>query len=57
MNYWENPYERLKDIQNNKPVISTGWKSIDAILYGGFERGTLNIFAAPSGHVFPLTAP
>lgn len=50
MNYWENPYERLKDIQNNKPVISTGWKSIDAILYGGFERGTLNIFAAPSGH-------
>lgn len=50
MNYWENPYERLKDIQNNKPVISTGWKSIDSILYGGFERGTLNIFAAPSGH-------
>jgi len=50
MNYWENPYERLKDIQNNKPAISTGWKSIDSILYGGFERGTLNIFAAPSGH-------
>lgn len=50
MDYWSDPLERLKDIQNNKPAISTGWKSIDAILYGGFERGTLNIFAAPSGH-------
>lgn len=50
MNYWQNPYDRLKDIQNNKPAISTGWKTIDAVLYGGFERGTLNIFAAPSGH-------
>lgn len=50
MNYWHNPYDRLKDIQNNKPAISTGWKSIDSVLYGGFERGTLNIFAAPSGH-------
>jgi hypothetical protein len=50
LDYWKNPYERLKDIQNNKPAISTGWKAIDTILYGGFERGTLNIFAAPSGH-------
>lgn len=50
MNYWENPVARLEDIQNNKPAISTGWKTIDTVLYGGFERGTLNIFAAPSGH-------
>lgn len=50
MNYWENPSQRLEDIQNNKPSISTGWKAIDTVLYGGFERGTLNIFAAPSGH-------
>lgn len=50
MNYWEDPETRLNDIQNNKPAISTGWKAIDTVLYGGFERGTLNIFAAPSGH-------
>jgi hypothetical protein len=50
MNYWEDPEVRLEDIQNNKPAISTGWKAIDTVLYGGFERGTLNIFAAPSGH-------
>lgn len=50
MNYWENALQRLEDIQNNKPSISTGWNTIDTVLYGGFERGTLNIFAAPSGH-------
>lgn len=50
MDYWEDPEVRLDDIQNNKPAISTGWKTIDTVLYGGIERGTLNIFAAPSGH-------
>jgi archaellum biogenesis ATPase FlaH len=50
MNYWKDPKQRLEEIKETKPAISTGWKTIDTVLYGGFERGTLNVFAAPSGH-------
>lgn len=50
MDYWDNPKARLEEIRETKPAISTGWKTIDSVLYGGFERGTLNVFAAPSGH-------
>jgi KaiC/GvpD/RAD55 family RecA-like ATPase len=50
MDYWNDPKKRLEDIKETKPAISTGWKTIDTVLYGGFERGTLNVFAAPSGH-------
>lgn len=50
MNYWDDPKQRLEEIRDTKPAISTGWKTIDSVLYGGFERGTLNVFAAPSGH-------
>jgi replicative DNA helicase len=30
-------------------VISTGWPQLDKVLYGGFGRGQLNIFAGGSG--------
>jgi len=47
--YWENPAERIERVRNQRGGTSTGWKEIDNKLYGGFNRGELNIFAAPSG--------
>ena len=29
--------------------VSTGWPQLDRLLYGGFSRGELNIFAGGSG--------
>lgn len=48
-NYWENPAERIERVRNARGGTSTGWKTIDQKLYGGFNRGELNIFAAASG--------
>ena len=47
--YWESPAERIERVRNARGGTSTGWKDIDNKLYGGFNRGELNIFAAPSG--------
>ena len=47
--YWEDPAERIERVRNQRGGTSTGWKEIDNKLYGGFNRGELNIFAAPSG--------
>jgi len=47
--YWENPMERIERVRNQRGGTSTGWTEIDKKLYGGFNRGELNIFAAPSG--------
>ena len=47
--YFADPRGRLEALKSNNGQVSTGWKSIDAKLYGGFNRGELNIFAAPSG--------
>lgn len=49
MNYWDSPEERLRQIQEQKGELSTGWKSIDSLLFGGFARGELNIWAGGSG--------
>jgi len=49
MNYWDNPKKRLQRILERKGNASTGWLSIDYYLYGGFNRGELNIFAGSSG--------
>ncbi len=38
--------ERLK---NSNGQVSTGWANIDKKLFGGFNRGELNIFAGGSG--------
>ena len=48
-NYWESPSERIERVRNARGGTSTGWKDIDHKLYGGFNRGELNIFAAASG--------
>jgi hypothetical protein len=48
-NYWADPAARIEKVRNNRGGTSTGWKSIDQKLYGGFNRGELNIFAAASG--------
>jgi KaiC/GvpD/RAD55 family RecA-like ATPase len=47
--YFEDPRARLEKIKNNNGQTSTGWPSVDKKLYGGFNRGELNIFAAASG--------
>ncbi len=48
-NYFEDPRTRLEKLKSNNGQISTGWPSVDKKLYGGFNRGELNIFAAASG--------
>lgn len=47
--YWEDPAERIERVRNSRGGTSTGWKTIDSKLYGGVNRGELNIFAAASG--------
>lgn len=47
--YFEDPRARLEGLKSNNGQISTGWASVDKKLYGGFNRGELNIFAAASG--------
>ena len=47
--YFEDPVGRLKAIRDNNGQVSTGWKDLDDKLYGGFNKGELNIFAGASG--------
>ena len=47
--YFENPKARLLSLKDNNGTISTGWKALDKKLYGGFNKGELNIFAGSSG--------
>ena len=47
--YFANPGERIEHVRNQRGATSTGWTGIDQKLYGGFNRGELNIFAAASG--------
>lgn len=47
--YFEDPRMRLEKLKSSNGQISTGWPSVDKKLYGGFNRGELNIFAAASG--------
>jgi len=47
--YFADPRARLEALKNSNGQISTGWPSIDKKLYGGFNRGELNIFCAGSG--------
>lgn len=48
ISYWDNPRERIESVLNAKGQISTGWPTLDWKLHGGFNRGELEIFAAPS---------
>lgn len=47
--YFENPKDRLLRIKESNGQISTGWPVLDDMLYGGVNRGELNIFCAVSG--------
>ena len=47
--YFYDPRSRLMKIKSNNGQVTTGWASLDKILFGGFNRGELNIFAGGSG--------
>ena len=47
--YWADPRSRLEAIKDKNGQISTGWPTLDKKLFGGFNRGELNIFAGGSG--------
>jgi len=47
--YWADPRFRINKYFNSGGQVSTGWPQMDKILYGGFSRGELNIFAGGSG--------
>jgi len=47
--YFEDPRARLEALKNSNGQVSTGWPNVDKKLYGGFNRGELNIFAGGSG--------
>lgn len=47
--YFDNPADRINRYFNSGGQQSTGWPQLDRILYGGFSRGELNIFAGGSG--------
>ena len=47
--YFENPRERLMALKDNNGQVSTGWPALDRKLFGGMNKGELNIFAGGSG--------
>ena len=47
--YFLDPRARLMALKSNNGQNSTGWPSMDRKLYGGFNRGELQIFAGGSG--------
>jgi len=47
--YFADPKARLLALKSNNGQISTGWPALDDKLYGGFNRGELQIFAGGSG--------
>ena len=48
-NYYADPRARLEGIKSTNGQVSTGWAAMDKKLFGGFNRGELNIFAGGSG--------
>ena len=47
--YFADPRGRLMGIKDKNGQVSTGWASMDRRLFGGMNRGELNIFAGGSG--------
>jgi len=47
--YFADPRGRLMALKSNNGQNSTGWPTLDQKLYGGFNRGELQIFAGGSG--------
>jgi archaellum biogenesis ATPase FlaH len=49
LDYFEDPRSRLSALKDNNGQMTTGWPSLDRKLFGGFNRGELEIFAGGSG--------
>jgi archaellum biogenesis ATPase FlaH len=49
MDFWNDPEGMLTRYFDSGGQVSTGWPQMDRLLYGGFSRGELNIFAGGSG--------
>lgn len=49
IDYFADPRERLTALKDSNGQNSTGWSALDKMLYGGFNRGELQIFAGGSG--------
>jgi len=47
--YFADPEGRIHKYFTSGGQVSTGWPQMDRLLYGGFSRGELNIFAGGSG--------
>ena len=47
--YFADPRARLMGLKDKNGQVSTGWPAMDRRLFGGFNRGELNIFAGGSG--------
>ena len=47
--YFSDPRARLMRIKDKNGQIKTGWDTVDKKLFGGMNRGELNIFAGGSG--------
>ena len=47
--YFADPRSRLMALKSSNGQNSTGWPVLDSKLYGGFNRGELQIFAGGSG--------
>jgi KaiC/GvpD/RAD55 family RecA-like ATPase len=49
MDFWLDPEGMFTKYFDAGGQVSTGWPQMDRLLYGGFSRGELNIFAGGSG--------
>jgi len=47
--FWLDPESMFSRYFDAGGQVSTGWPQLDKLLYGGFSRGELNIFAGGSG--------
>lgn len=47
--YFTDPKTRLEAMLNKEAFVPTGWKALDDKLYGGYTRGSLNLFLGQSG--------
>jgi len=49
LRYFEDPEARLQRMLTESPVLSTGWKDVDEMLFGGISRKELLLVSATSG--------
>lgn len=47
--YFKDPKTRLEAMLERTNLFTTGWRTLDDKLYGGFTPGALNVFAGGSG--------